>query len=73
MTSGTALVGVTVNVRGGCCVVQLGGTVTAEKSGDIALGYGKLVYTDEGIAQGTDSGREHLVLSVSSDTVTLIL
>ncbi|MBQ2444690.1 MAG: hypothetical protein II501_05375 [Clostridia bacterium] len=72
-TSGTALVGVTVNVRGGFCAVKIGGTVTAEKSGDIDLGYGKLIYTDEGIAQGTDSGREHLVLSVDSDTVTFIL
>lgn len=66
------LVGVTVNVRGGYCGVMLSGTVTAKKSGDIALGYTKLVYTVNGIAAGT-AGREHLVLSVTDDTVTFIL
>jgi len=66
------LVGVTVNVRSGYCGVMVNGVVTAKKSGDIALGYTKLVYTAAGIAQST-TGREHLVLSVTDDAVTFIL
>lgn len=66
------LVGVTVNVRSDYCGVMVNGVVTAKKSGDIALGYTKLVYTAAGIAQST-TGREHLVLSVTDDAVTFIL
>lgn len=71
-TVNSPLVGVTVNVRGGYCGVMLGGVVTMPKSGDINLGYSKLVYTDAGISQNTD-GREHLVLAVTEDNVTFVL
>lgn len=51
---------------------MVSGTVTAKKSGTIALGYSHLVYTANGIAQNS-AGREHLVLSVDDETVTFIL
>ena len=71
-TDSSSLTGVTVNVRGDYCGVMLSGVVTVPKSGDISLGYSKLVYTESGIAQNTD-GREHLVLAVTDDTVTFVL
>lgn len=67
------LVGITVNVRNGYCGVQLCGTVTYPKTGSIALGYTKLVYTANGIKQDNTNGKEHLVLSVDSNNVTFIL
>lgn len=71
-TDSSPLVGVTVNVRGGYCGVMLSGVITVPKSGDISLGYSKLIYTEAGIAQNVD-GREHLVLAVTDDSVTFVL
>lgn len=68
----SALVGVTVNVRGGYCGVMLSGVVTAKKSGDITTGYNKLAYTADGITVSTN-GREHLVLAVDDENITFIL
>ncbi|MEE0264098.1 MAG: hypothetical protein UD936_00575 [Acutalibacteraceae bacterium] len=66
------LTGVTVNSRNGYCGVMLEGVVTAKCSGEIQLGYSNLVYTANGIAQNS-AGRQHLVLSADSDTVTFVL
>lgn len=71
-TDSSPLMGVTVNVRGGYCGVLLNGVVTVPKSGDISLGYSKLVYTEAGIEQNIN-GREHLVLTVTDDSVTFVL
>lgn len=71
-TDSSPLTGVTVNVRGDYCGVMLSGVVTVPKSGDVSLGYSKLVYTEAGITQNT-VGREHLVLAVTDDTVTFVL
>lgn len=68
----SALVGNVVNIRNGYCGVMVSGTVTAKKSGTIALGYSHLVYTANGITQNS-AGREHLVLSVDDENVTFIL
>lgn len=66
------LVGIVVNERNGFCGVKVNGTVTANKSGNVSLGYQKLVYTANGIAVN-DNGRKHLVVSVDDETITFIL
>lgn len=66
------LTGVTVNSRNGYCGVMLSGVVTAQCTGEIPLGYTSLVYTADGIAHNS-AGRQHLVLSVTDNTVTFVL
>lgn len=71
--SGDDFCGVCVNVRAGYASVQLAGYVRLPATSKIAAGYKKLSASSDGSVAVTTTGREHLVVDSTDDSVGIIL
>lgn len=72
--AGAALVGLALNVRGGCAAVQVKGYAQLPYSGTAApaLGWSRLTADGSGgVTTATTGGREYLVVQVDSDGKTV--
>ncbi len=70
----TNFIGVAQNVSDGFCCVQLNGYTEIKSTGDIAIGFKKLIASDDSSVEvDADNGREHLVVSSINGTIGFIL
>ena len=70
--NGAALVGLALNVRGGCAAVLVKGYAQLPYTGTApALGWARLAADGSGGVTAAESGREYLVVQVDSGSKTL--